>query len=187
MPGLPRELWLCLAVAGCSVGVGGPLATPAASLEGPLRAADLKLQRGFYVASDTACGQASNATLALLHREGLNAAREDCVFGEVKRLGDGRYRVTEQCSEIGTGESARYVVEWQMLSTWSFRRRLENGTVVEMRWCEQSTLPEAWRDIDLDDGLAGRAVAGVAVARGRRATVASLSCRRYFHPLSGAP
>lgn len=157
MPGLPRELWLCLAVAGCSVGVGGPLATPAASLEGPLRAADLKLQRGFYVASDTACGQASNATLALLHREGLNAAREDCVFGEVKRLGDGRYRVTEQCSEIGTGESARYVVEWQVVSTRSFRRRLANGTVVEMRWCEQSTLPEAWRDIDLGEAIERRA------------------------------
>lgn len=157
MPGLPRAFWLCLAVAGFSVRADGPLATPAASTDRPPSAAELTLRRGFYVASDTTCGEASNATLALLHRKGLNAAREDCVFDEVRQLAKDRYRVTEQCSEIGTGESVRYVVEWQVLSTRSFRRRLENGTVVEMRWCEQSTLPQAWRDIDLDEAIERRA------------------------------
>ena len=119
--------------------------------------AELSLQRGFYVASDTACGNASNATLALLHRHGLNSAREDCFFVSVERMSSGDYRITEQCSEIGTGETSLYMVEWRVLSPQGFRRTLDSGWVSEMRYCEQRALPDAWRHIDLAEAIEGRA------------------------------
>lgn len=116
--------------------------------------ADLPLRRGFYVTSDTACGEASNATLALLHREGLNFARADCVFTAVTPLGDARYRVTEQCAEIGTGERYASSTDWQVLAPDSFAVGFGDSSPRTYRWCDQATLPEGWRDIDLAAAIA---------------------------------
>lgn len=126
------------------------------------RVAELPLRRGFYVSIDTACGEASNATLALLHATGLNSAREACDFDTVVPLGGAHYRTTEHCAVIGTDDVIAYGADWDLLSDRAFRRTLESGAIVGMRWCEQSSLPEAWRAIDLeaaigrDDGTASR-------------------------------
>lgn len=117
------------------------------------RAVDLPLRRGFYVSSDTDCGEASNATLALLHATGLNSAREDCSFDAIVPLGGGRYRTTDHCAVIGTGDVIGYGADWEVLSDRDFRRTLASGEVTRMRWCEQSSLPEAWRMIDLDAAI----------------------------------
>lgn len=117
------------------------------------RAADLPLRRGFYVSSDIACGDASNATLALLHATGLNSAREACSFDTVVPLGGARYRTTEHCAVIGTSDVIGYEADWEVLSDRGFRRTLASGAVIGMRWCEQSSLPEAWRMIDLDAAI----------------------------------
>lgn len=149
-----HALMLAAMLVGCRPDSGAARSTD--STPAPLPAADadpLPLERGFYVASDTACGEASNATLGLLHRQGLNSAREDCSFTEVAALGEDRYRITEQCAEIGTGDTRRYVAEWQILSRQSFRRRLEAGWTSQMRYCDQAALPEAWHDIDLEAAI----------------------------------
>lgn len=117
------------------------------------RAVDLPLRRGFYVSSDTDCGEASNATLALLHATGLNSAREDCSFNAIVPLGGGRYRTTDHCAVIGTGDMIGYGADWEVLSDRDFRRTLASGEVIRMRWCEQSSLPKAWRMIDLDAAI----------------------------------
>ena len=154
--GLIVHLLVLVALAGCRQ--DNPPAQPANAVQAPLPVAsaiDLPLQRGFYVASDAACGEASNATLGLLHRPGLNSAREDCIFTGIALLSEGRYHITEQCAEIGSGETSRYLAEWQVLSHQSFRRTLDSWTS-QMRYCDQATLPEAWRDIDLETAIESR-------------------------------
>lgn len=54
----------------------------------------LPLRRGFYVTADTPCNQASNATLQLVTREGINAARTVCRFRTIEKTGATSYRVT---------------------------------------------------------------------------------------------
>jgi hypothetical protein len=143
---LAHLLFLVLAAA-CTP--PGPAAPPAAAA-----VADLPLRRSFYVTSDTACGEASNATLALLHREGLNFARADCVFTAVTARGDGRYRVADQCTEIGTGERYTGDAEWQVLSAESFALGAGDGSPRRYRYCDQAALPEGWRDIGLAAAIA---------------------------------
>jgi len=70
------------------------------------RRRQLPLQRGYYVASDTPCAQASNATLQLLRRNGIGAARTLCEFKAIKQTGPTSYRVRESCSELGSTTAA---------------------------------------------------------------------------------
>lgn len=144
-----------LAVAACSDPaephpVPGSESAATRQPEGDELAVDLPLRRGFYVSSDTDCCEASNATLALLHATGLNSAREDCSFDAIVSLGGGRYRTIDHCAVIGTGDVIGHGADWEVLSDLDFRRTLASGEVIRMRWCEQSSLPEAWRMIDLD-------------------------------------
>ena len=117
-------------------------------------AVSLPLQRGFYVADDVPCEEASSATLALLHRHGLNSAREECVFVEGEALGRNLHRITEQCVEVGTRNVSRHAVQWELTSADGFRRTLDSGWTVQMRRCDQQALPDGWRDIDLDEAIA---------------------------------
>jgi len=61
---------------------------------------ELPLTRGFYVASDTACGQASNATLLLVHRDGINGARDAYSFKSIEQTGPTSYRAVAVCNNI---------------------------------------------------------------------------------------
>ncbi|MCU0976537.1 MAG: hypothetical protein MUC71_09555 [Steroidobacteraceae bacterium] len=140
-------------------GCGGDARQPAAAAPAPAPPganATLPLPLGFYVGSDTPCGEASNATLALLHREGLNGAREFCRFATLERTGPDTFRATESCSATGTGEEWSIAVEWEILGPTAFRRTSEEGWVSEFRFCEQASLPEPWRDNDISE-LTGQA------------------------------
>jgi hypothetical protein len=54
--------------------------------------AGLPLKHGYYVDSDTPCGQASNATTTLLRREGIGGARDFCEFKKIEQTGPNTYR-----------------------------------------------------------------------------------------------
>jgi hypothetical protein len=114
---------------------------------------ELPLRRGFYVSSDTACERASNATLGLFDMRGLNGAREHCAFVSVESVGMDRYRVVEQCTEIGSGDMFRISSMWEILTPQSFRRTNDAGWQSSMRYCEQAMLPELWRGIDLESAI----------------------------------
>lgn len=53
----------------------------------------LPLKRGYYVASDVACSEASNATVALLPRDGVGGARDFCAFINIEPVEPSTYRV----------------------------------------------------------------------------------------------
>jgi len=150
--GFPVTLAGCLLVGGCSAHAPSSVAPPSA-FEAAAATRTLPLRLGFYVTVDVPCSEASNATLGLLHVRGLNDSRNECVFESMQGLGPDRYRIVERCTEIVSGESSSDTVVWEVLSPDSFRRTFETGWQSEMCHCEQSTLPEWWRDIDLDEAV----------------------------------
>lgn len=103
----------------------------------------LPLKRGFYVSADTPCAQASNATLRLVTREGINGSRDVCTFKKIEKTGATSYRVTESCS----GEPTTYEIPNET----SFTIKYEGGSESSARYCAQSSLPDPWRDNDISD------------------------------------
>jgi hypothetical protein len=115
---------------------------------------ELPLARGFYVVADTPCGQASNATLSLLRRDGFAYARDSCVFTGIVRTGSTTYQVTESCRSLqvdGPGEVTAAMYE--IPNDTSFTATHDSGWVHQARHCSQSTLPEPWRATDIGDVL----------------------------------
>ncbi|MGB5103884.1 MAG: hypothetical protein WBO04_11290 [Steroidobacteraceae bacterium] len=126
-------------------------ATPATAQPGE-RVGELPLKRGFYVASDTPCEQASNATLLLLRRDGISGSRDSCEFTQIERVGNTTYRVTERCADMmdpSGGET--WGVTWEIPDDSSFSTLRDDGWEHSARHCEQSRLPEDWRDNDISD------------------------------------
>lgn len=139
-------------------GQGGPSGTGAgtdaalAVAQAGERVSELPLKRGFYVASDTPCEHASNATLLLLRRDGIGGARDSCDFTHIERVGATTYRVTERCGDLmDPGDSENYVVTWEIPNDTSFSTEREDGWPRSARHCEQSRLPDPWRDNDISD------------------------------------
>lgn len=143
-------------VAGALHGCDSQAAPDPSSGAAQAEVSSLPLTRGFYVRSETPCGEASNATLTLLHREGLNSSREPCTFKSIEPLGGNRYRVAEECSSGGAAWGHEETVEtnsvvWTILSPTAFLRESEHGWSMESRHCPQASLPESWRDNDISD------------------------------------
>jgi hypothetical protein len=116
----------------------------------------LPLKRGFYVAGDTACGQASNATLMLVRKSGINSSRVPCEFKAIEKVGANSYRVTESCSEGGAAwgteeHVSTSVSTYEIASDTSFTSKSDSGWENSARYCPQSSLPEPWRNNDIGD------------------------------------
>jgi hypothetical protein len=114
--------------------------------------AELPLQRGFYVMSDTSCGEASNATLMLIRRGGVNWARSACDFQAIEKAGPTSYRATVACTDIQRGEieSSTYLFEIPDATQFSYGTE-DSDYRTHFRHCEQSSLPDPWRDNDISD------------------------------------
>jgi len=113
---------------------------------------ELPLERGFYVDSDTPCEQASHASLLLLQRDGLGGASDFCAFTTIEAAGDNVYRVTQTCADSRAGQAAETSsVSFSIDSRSSFTSVSEHGWERSARRCEQSSLPEPWRDNDISD------------------------------------
>lgn len=118
-------------------------------------AAHLPLQRGFYVHTDVACGEASAASLLLFRGAAISGSRDLCSFQQVLQIASDTWQVHESC-EVSEGGRA-WVVDsqstWRITSPTSFERTNEEGWEVRARLCEQSSLPEPWSDNDIADLL----------------------------------
>lgn len=121
-----------------------PARTEAATL------ATLPLERGYYVASDTPCEKASNATTALLRRNGLGGARDFCEFKRVEQVAPSTYRVTQACADLQDGAlPAASVVEYTLHGDTAFTSKRADGWAYSARYCAQSTMPPQWRENDI--------------------------------------
>lgn len=137
-------------------------AEPAAAETAPAKAepaatvAVLPLKRGFYVASDTPCGQASNATTLLVSREGINGSRDRCTFKKIEKAGATTFRVTSECSDGGAAWGREDTVEtytqtYDIPNETSFTVTYEDGSVKSARYCAQSSMSPDFRDNDISD------------------------------------
>lgn len=110
----------------------------------------LPLQRGFYVNAPTACAQASNATLILVTRQGMNVSRIITKFRKIDKVGPTTYVVTAVSEDLEGRASPPTTVTYEIPNTTSFRGRDANRGY-EYRYCPQASLPEPWRNNDIRD------------------------------------
>lgn len=110
----------------------------------------LPLRRGYYVASDTPCGEASNATVLLLRRNGIGGARDFCEFQRIERIGPGDYRVVEACGDLrdeAPPESS--VASYRLSGDEAFTIVDAHGRAFAARYCPQADMPAAFRANDI--------------------------------------
>lgn len=132
-------------------------AAPAAPEAVPAKAqadtvAALPLKRGYYVESDTPCGQASNATTTLLRREGIGGARDFCEFKKIEQTGPNTYRVTEACGDLQDSAPPETSTSiYTLTGDTAFTAKSEHGWERSARFCAQSSMPPDWRANDISD------------------------------------
>lgn len=133
-------------------------ATAVSDAKQPTTVASLPLKRGFYVSSGTSCGQASNATLVLVGRDGINTSRVPCKFEKIEKTGANLYRVTDRCVEggpaWGTEEQISInVTTYEIKGKTAFTSKSDNGWENSAQYCSPSSLPEPWRSNDISDSM----------------------------------
>lgn len=127
-----------------------PEAVPAKAQAATIAA--LPLKRGYYVESDTPCGQASNATTTLLRREGIGGARDFCEFKKIEQTGPNTYRVTEACGDLQDSAPPETSTSiYTITGNTAFTAKSEHGWERSARYCAQSTMPPDWRANDISD------------------------------------
>jgi len=150
-----RVLLLLLVTGGLfACGQPGTGAGAGENAEQANRGDDLPLQRGFYVASDTACGSASTATLLLIRSGGMNGARDACDFRSIEQAGPASYRVVVACATMHGEAQELLTYRFEITDTTQFSYGTEGSDHRSyFRYCEQSSLPDPWRDNDISDLL----------------------------------
>ena len=112
----------------------------------------LPLKRGYYVASDTPCDQASNATTTLLRRDGFNGSRDFCEFKKIEQTSANTYRVTEACEDVQDDAPPETSVKsYTLKGDAAFSAESENGWGHSARYCAQSSMPPEWRENDINE------------------------------------
>jgi hypothetical protein len=115
----------------------------------PHPVAALPLPRGYYVASDTPCAQASNATLLLLRRHSMGGARDFCEFKSIQQIDPATYLVEEMCADFQGSDSVTRQMQYTLEGNNRFVSKDQNGIVHDARYCAQSGLPPDWRSTDI--------------------------------------
>lgn len=127
-----------------------PTVTPATAPAATVTA--LPLKRGYYVASDTPCDQASNATTTLLRREGIGGSRDFCEFKAIEQAGPNSYRVTEACGDLQDDAPPETgVTLYTLVGDTRFVSKNAQGGEYSARYCPQSSMPPDWRENDISD------------------------------------
>lgn len=112
----------------------------------------LPLKRGYYVASDTPCDQASNATTVLLRSEGIGGSRDFCDFTKIEKTGANTYRVTEACRDLQDSAPPETSINtYTLKGDTGFTSKSANGWEHSARYCAQSSMPPEWRKNDIGD------------------------------------
>jgi hypothetical protein len=133
-------------------GQSGTGERPVDSTAPPDTIVELPLQRGFYVMSDTSCGEASNATLLLVHRSGINWVRTACEFESIRQAGAKSYRAALACKDIQGGEIQSSTYYFEIPDAMQFSYGTEDSDYrSHFRYCQQSSLPDPWSDNDISE------------------------------------
>lgn len=128
------------------------VAQAAATKAQAVTVAALPLKRGYYVASDTPCAKASNATVMLLRREGIGGSRDFCEFKKIEKTGANTYRVTEACGDFqDNAPPEANITTYTLMGDAAFTSKSEDGWERSARYCAQSSMPPDFRANDISD------------------------------------
>lgn len=118
----------------------------------PKTITELPLDRGYYVRTDDTCATASNATAALLRRQGLFWAGSFCTFHGIEQTGPNTFRVKQFCSDPRAPTPPTPIpADWLTTADWvikdrtSFKFKDSEGWEHEARLCAQQSMPAAFR------------------------------------------
>ncbi len=112
----------------------------------------LPLKRGFYVSSDTPCGQSSNATTSLLDRTGIGGSRSYCTFEKIEKTGPDTYRVTESCGDLqDDAPSETGITTYTLTGDTRFTSKNATGWEHSARYCPQASMSPDFRENDISD------------------------------------
>ncbi|MBC6961208.1 MAG: hypothetical protein DWB48_00350 [Nitrosomonas sp.] len=112
----------------------------------------LPLKGGYYVASDTPCNKASNATFSLLRRNGLGGSHDFCEFRQIEQTGPTAYRVTQACRELQDDiPPETSIATYTVPNDASFTAQHESGWTHSVRYCDQASMPPGWQQDDISN------------------------------------
>jgi len=113
---------------------------------------ELPLERGYYVRTDATCATASNATTALLRRQGLYWGGSFCTFHGIEQTGPNTFRVKQFCSDPRAPTPPTPIpADWLTTADWvikdrtSFSFKDSEGWEHEARLCAQQSMPAEYR------------------------------------------
>jgi hypothetical protein len=122
----------------------------------PAKAEDIvPLSHGFYVASETPCEKASNATIIVY--DGLSFGHEkmiNCRPPSVTKLGSDSYRVVESCQDAESlqengGPWDTLTDTYKILSFKEFIETNSYGSFA-FRYCPQADMPVFWQSLKVN-------------------------------------
>jgi hypothetical protein len=125
-----------------------------AAIEAPSALAEpeqsLPLERGYYVIANTACKQASNATISLFDGQSLGSAHVECKKPTIQMTSVNSYRIVEVCrtTQVENGQWEATNTTLDVKSRTEFVSTTPFGKF-HYRYCKQSDLPDPWSDVNL--------------------------------------
>lgn len=114
------------------------------------RVESIPLRRGYYVASDTPCAEASNATTSLFKGDGFYLT---CETRSIERVDADTYRLSETCADREGGPDIESVQTLRVTSDMGFTVLGADGSSRSARFCRQQDMPEPFSRNDLSDLL----------------------------------
>lgn len=107
---------------------------------------ELPLDRGYYVRADDTCATASNATAALLRRQGLFWSGSFCTFEGIEQTGPTTFRVQQSCGDARAPMKPEPIpAEWEIEDRTSFTFKDSEGWEHAARLCAQRDMPADFR------------------------------------------
>ena len=113
----------------------------------------LPLEQGYFVAADTPCADASNATLQLVTKSDFNWPQQACVIAGVRQTTATDHAVTLDCAASADLPAERLTVLLTIPDAQHFGLSFAGEPPAFKVFCPQKDLPEPWRTNDLSGFL----------------------------------
>lgn len=107
----------------------------------------IPLKPGYYVAADTPCGQASNATVTLFKGDGFSAL---CETQSIERIDANSYRLKEACFDQRAGQDYETEAVYTLKGDAAYVMK-SDGWEAEARFCPQAQMPEPFNTNDISE------------------------------------
>jgi len=113
----------------------------------------LPLDQGFFIAADTPCAEASNATLQLVTTSAFNWPQQACAIAAATQTAPTEFAVTLDCEASSDLPAERLNVVLTIPDAQHFGLSFAGEPPAFKVFCPQTDLPEPWRTNDLSGFL----------------------------------